>query len=99
MELHDGITDIGERAFSRSGIEGKVVIPKKVTRKVLIRTFAGCPKLKNVEFHNGITDIGGEEAFSIYNIIHTKCPFTKIINTLLLYLFVCFVFSFHFCSI
>jgi hypothetical protein len=32
VEFHDDITDIGEEAFFRSGIEGKVVIPNKVTK-------------------------------------------------------------------
>ena len=57
--FHDNITEIGERAFAYSGLEGKVVIPKKVT-KIEDGTFARCPKLKSVVLHDGIrsTDIG-----------------------------------------
>ena len=56
--FHDNITEIGELAFSVSGIERKVVIPKKVT-KIERFTFARCPKLKGLVLHDGIrsTDI------------------------------------------
>ena len=55
--FHDNITEIGEAAFCASGIEGEVVIPKKVT-KIERSTFDCCPKLKQVVFHDNITEIG-----------------------------------------
>ena len=55
--FHDNITKIGMRAFAHSGLEGKVVIPKKVT-KIERHTFAHCPKLKSLVLHDNITEIG-----------------------------------------
>jgi hypothetical protein len=54
--FHDNITEIGVRAFWNSGIKGKVVIPKKVT-KIEKYTFARCPNLKRVGLHDKIRKI------------------------------------------
>jgi hypothetical protein len=55
--FHGNITEIGQLACCGSGLEGDVVIPKKVT-KIERFTFDCCTKLKSIVLHDNITEIG-----------------------------------------
>ena len=60
--LADGITSIGEEAFSESNLLTEVIVPETV-QTIGRRAFAGCKWLRRVEKAGGVTRIG-EQAFS-----------------------------------
>lgn len=57
IELHDGITSIGNAAFMGCKVLERIVIPRCMT-EIKNDTFDGCISLKEVKLHNGITSIG-----------------------------------------
>lgn len=59
IELPNGLTKIGDYAFSGSGIE-EITIPNSVT-EIGAKAFYGCKKLKNVYIGNGIKELGNAE--------------------------------------
>ena len=61
IELPQSLTEIGESAFNRSGIEA-INIPAGVL-SIGDRAFANCWDLKSVVLPEGLTDIG-QEAFN-----------------------------------
>ena len=57
IDLHDGITSIGNAAFMGCKALEHIVIPRHIT-EIKSDTFDGCISLKEVNLHNGITSIG-----------------------------------------
>ncbi len=69
VNLPDGLTNIGNRAFiDCSGLES-IDIPETVTH-IEIGAFSGCTKLKSVSLHDGITEIDGY-AFSHCSVLNS----------------------------
>ncbi len=68
--LEDGLTTIGEDAFSWAGMLEQVTLPSTLTR-LEFGAFAGCYMLSNIYLNDGLTYIGGaafEECESLYSI-------------------------------
>ena len=57
IELHDGITSIGEAAFMGCKALERITIPPSVT-EIKCDTFDGCTSLKEIKLHDAIAKIG-----------------------------------------
>ena len=71
--VDDGVKGIGMNAFYRSKVE-KVILPDSV-KYIETRAFAFCKNLKEIDFGNGIEQIGGAENKHIFS----GCPVEKLI--------------------
>ena len=61
LEIPEGITVLGEDSFSYCSDFSSVIFPSTLL-SVGARAFAGCPALVDVDFNEGLREIG-EDAF------------------------------------
>lgn len=71
--IPDGVTRIRKSAFSRSKIS-KVIFPDSLVR-LQKEAFYGCENLKEIDFGNGIEQIGGDGSQDIFS----GCAFEKLV--------------------
>ncbi|GMI33404.1 hypothetical protein TeGR_g9550 [Tetraparma gracilis] len=57
VELHDGVTEIGDSAFGNCSSLAEINVPASVT-KLGEKVFEGCTQLRAVELHDGVVEIG-----------------------------------------
>ncbi|GMI22657.1 hypothetical protein TeGR_g12571 [Tetraparma gracilis] len=73
VELHDGVTEIGEAAFQDCSSLTELKIPASVS-KLGNEIFKGCTALRTVELHDGVTEIGAAAFQDCRSLTELKIP-------------------------